>query len=71
MLRKYCEPVGVHKHYKGWQRTSSRSPASAEQMDNEENDRKDQQKMNERGGNVEHKKCPNPREEQNKREAKK
>jgi hypothetical protein len=40
-------------------------------MDKKENDRKDKEKVNERGCHMEDDECPNPREEQNKREGKK
>jgi hypothetical protein len=40
-------------------------------MDHQENNRKDKEKVNERGCDVEDDECPNPREEQKKREGKK
>jgi hypothetical protein len=40
-------------------------------MDEQENNRKDEKNVNERGSHVEDDECPNPREEQNKREGKK
>jgi hypothetical protein len=40
-------------------------------MDEQENNRKDKKNMNERGSYVEDDECPDPREEQNKRESKK
>jgi len=40
-------------------------------MDHQENDRKDNQKMDERACHVEDDECPNPREEQYQREGKK
>jgi hypothetical protein len=40
-------------------------------MDKEENDRKDKEKVNERGCHMEDDECPNPREEQKKCEGKK
>ena len=51
--------------------TSSRSPAAVEEMDHQENDRKDKQKVNECGCDMKDDERPNPREEQNKCEAKK
>jgi hypothetical protein len=50
---------------------SSRGAAPAEEMDEKKNHRDDKQKVNERGGHVEHDECPNPREEQKKRDGKK
>jgi|HubBroStandDraft_4_1064222.scaffolds.fasta_scaffold79763_3 hypothetical protein len=44
--------------------TSSRSPAAVEEMDHQENDRKDKQKVNERGCHMEDEERPYPREEQ-------
>jgi hypothetical protein len=40
-------------------------------MDHQENNRKDQQKVNERGCHMEDDECPNPSEEQNQCEGKK
>src|ERR1035437_3530659 len=40
-------------------------------MDHQENNRKDEQKVNERSCHMEDDECPNPREEQNQRECKK
>jgi hypothetical protein len=40
-------------------------------MDKEENDRKDEKKMNERGCHMENDECPNPRKEEKKRDGKK
>jgi hypothetical protein len=50
---------------------SSRSAAPADEMDNEENDRKDKKKVDERGGHMEDDKRSNPHEEQNERDGKK
>jgi len=49
----------------------SRSPAPAEEMDQQENNRKDKQKVNEHGRHVKDDECPYPCEEQNKRGGKK
>jgi hypothetical protein len=46
------------------------SAASAEEMDKEENDRNDKQKVNQRGSHMEDDKCSNPRKEQTKRDSK-
>ena len=40
-------------------------------MDEEEKDRNDEKQVNERGGHMEDDECPNPHEEQNKRDGKK
>lgn len=59
----------THKHHQSNTRESPlRRFAPAEEMNKEEDKRQEQQKVNHCGGNMENHKCPNPSEEQQKRE---